>query len=259
MEYTNIRLEKENAVATIRLNRPDALNALSPELLQEFSEAVAEVRDDQSNKALVVRGEGRAFCSGADLIAMEAAFADQNRLARYLELANACLFQLEELPVPVIAAVHGFALAGGLELMLACDMAIAADDARIGDQHVNFGLMPGGGSTQRLPRRVGMQRAMELLTTGRWLSGAEAAEWGLVLRAVPLEKLDQELEELLSPLRTKSRAGLGWIKSVAQRGRDLPLRDGVAIESMAFAQYVATSTHPGDGIKAFKEKRRPEF
>ena len=157
----------------------------------------------------MVRGEGRAFCSGADLIAMDAAFADHSRLSRYLEEINACLFRLEELPVPVIAAVHGFVLAGGLELMLACDMAIAAEDARIGDQHVNFGLMPGGGSTQRLPRRIGMQRAMELLTTGRWLSGAEAAAWGLVLRAVPVEKLDQELEELLSPLRTKSPPRLG--------------------------------------------------
>ena len=259
MEYTNIKLERENAVATIRLNRPDALNALSPELLQEFSGAVAEVRDDQAIKAVVVRGEGRAFCSGADLIAMDAAFTDQSRLPRYLDQVNACLFQLEELPVPVIASVHGFALAGGLELMLACDMAIAAEDARIGDQHVNFGLIPGVGSTQRLPRRIGMQRAMELLTTGRWLSGAEAAEWGLVLRAVPVETLDQELEGLLSPLRTKSRPGLGWIKSVALRGRDLPLRDGVALESMAFAQYVATSTHPSEGIQAFKDKRQPEF
>ena len=259
MEYNNIKLERENAVATIRLNRPAALNALSPELLQDFSAAVAEVSDDQSLKALVVRGEGRAFCSGADLISMEAAFADQSRLSRYLDQVNACLFQLEELPVPVIAVAHGFVLAGGLELMLACDMAIAAEDARIGDQHVNFGLMPGGGSTQRLPRRIGMQRAMELLTTGRWLSGAEAAEWGLVLRAVPVETLDQELEELVSPLRTKSRPGLGWIKSVALKGRDLPLRDGVAQESLAFAQYVATSTHPVEGIQAFKEKRQPEF
>ena len=259
MEYTNIKLERGNAVATIRLNRPDALNALSPELLQEFSAAVVEVRDDQSIKALVVRGEGRAFCSGADLISMDESFADQSRLSRYLDQGNACFFQLEELPVPVIALVHGFVLAGGLELMLACDMTIAAEDARIGDQHVNFGLMPGGGSTQRLPRRIGMQRAMELLTTGRWLSGVEAAEWGLVMRAVPVETLDQELEALLYPLRTKSRPGLGWIKSVAQRGQDLPLRDGVALESLAFAQYVFTSSHPSEGIQAFKEKRQPKF
>ena len=259
MEYNNIKLETENSVATIRLNRPDALNALSPELLAEFSCAVAEVEKDEGIKALVVRGEGRAFCAGADLTYFEAAFNAPDQLGAFIARLNRGLFQLEELPVPVIALIHGFTLAGGLELMLACDMAIAAEDARIGDQHVNFGLMPGGGSTQRLPRRIGMQRSMEILTTGRWLSGTEAADWGLVLRAVPADQLDQHLEELLAPLRTKSRPGLGWIKSVAHRGWDLSLRDGVALESLAFVQYVATSPHPRDGVQAFKEKRQPEF
>jgi enoyl-CoA hydratase len=143
--------------------------------------------------------------------------------------------------------------------MLACDMALAAEDARIGDQHANFGLMPGGGSTQRLPRKIGPQKAMELLTTGRWLSGAEAAAWGLVLRAVPADDLDRELEELVAPMRTKSRPGLGWIKSVTRRGDGLSLDDGVSLETMAFVQYVATSDHPTQGIQAFKEKRQPEF
>ncbi len=259
MEYTNIKLEIENAIATIRLNRPDALNALSPGLLDEFSSAVSKVAAAEDVKALVVRGEGRAFCAGADLTYFESAFAAPDKLDVFLNRMNGALFQLEQLPVPVIAVVHGFALAGGLELLLACDLAIAAEDARIGDQHVNFGLMPGGGSTQRLPRRIGMQRAMDLLTTGRWLSGTEAAEWGLVLRAVPAEDLDQQLEELLAHFRTKSRPGLGWIKSVTMRGQDLPLRDGVALESLAFVQYVATSSHPSEGIKAFKEKRQPVY
>ncbi len=129
----------------------------------------------------------------------------------------------------------------------------------MGDQHANFGLMPGGGSTQRLPRRVGMQRAMELLTTGRWLSGAEAADWGLALRAAPADKLEEELEGLLGSLRDKSRTGLGWIKSITQRGKDLPLADGLALEGSAFVQYFATSPHPRQGIQAFKEKRQPQF
>ena len=259
MEYTNIKLEKENMVATIQMNRPDAMNALSPGLMEEFSAAVTEVGKDDGIKALVVRGEGRAFCAGADLPYFETAFADAPTLDLVLERMNTLLFKLEALPVPVIAVVHGFALAGGLELLMACDMVIASEDARIGDQHVNFGLMPGGGSTQRLPRRVGMQRAMELLTTGRWLSGNEAVEWGLALRAVPIEDLDDELEKLLAPLRTKSRPGLGWIKSVTVRGQELALRDGIALESLAFAQYVFTSPHPSEGIQAFKEKRQPEF
>lgn len=259
MEYTNIKMARENGVATIRLNRPDALNALNPELISELSNALAVVDKDQEVKVLVLRGEGRAFCAGVDLIFFETVFAQPVLIPPFLQKMNDCLTQIESLPVPVIAVVHGFALAGGLELMMACDMALVAEDARIGDQHVNFGLIPGGGSTQRLPRRVGMQRAMELLTTGRWLSGSEAVEWGLALRAATAENLDQELETLLGPLRTKSRPGRGWIKSVALRGQDLPLRDGIALETMAFAQYVATSSHPSEGIQAFKEKRQPEF
>ena len=259
MEYNNIKLERENSIATLRLNRPDAMNALNPDLLEEFSHALAALKVDESVKALVVRGEGRCFSAGADLVYFQTAFSRPDLLTPYLQKFNDCLFQLEALPVPVIAVVHGFALAGGLELMLACDMALAVDDARLGDQHVNFGLMPGGGSTQRLPRRIGMQRAMDLITSGRWLSGVEAAEWGLVLRSAAAGELEQELEKILAPLRTKSRPGLGWIKSVALRGRDLPLEDGVALEIMAFAQYVATSPHPTEGLNAFREKRQPEF
>ena len=259
MEYANVKLEKENAVATIRLARPAALNAISPGLLSDLEGAVGEVERDESIKALVIRGEGRAFCAGADLVYFESAFREPGELHRYLTRLNECLFRLEELPIPVIAAVHGFALAGGLELVMACDMALAAADARLGDQHVNFGLMPGGGSTQRLPRRVGMQLAMELLTTGKWLSGAEAAACGLVLRAVPEAELDDALESLLSPLRTKSRPGLGWIKSVTRQGRDMTIRQGVALETLAFVQYVSSSQHPAEGIRAFQEKRQPEF
>ncbi len=259
MEYTNIKLEKENRVATIRLNRPDALNALSPEVLAELSFGMAEAGNDESIKALVVRGEGRAFCAGADLTYFQSTFEDPALLPEYVAQINDTLRQIEGLPIPVIAVVHGFALAGGLELMMACDMALVADDARIGDQHVNFGLMPGGGSTQRLPRRVGLQRAMELLTTGRWLSGAEAVDWGLALRSVPAEGLDEELEKLLETLRTKSRAGLALIKSVTLRGMGLSIEDGSALESHAFVQYMTTSPHPAQGIQAFIEKRQPEF
>ena len=259
MEYTNIKLEKENRVATIRLDRPDALNALSPELLTELSSAVAEAGGDESIKALVVRGEGRAFCAGADLTYFQSTFEDPTLLPKYVPQINDVLRQIESLPFPAIAVVHGFALAGGLELMMACDMVLVAEDARIGDQHVNFGLMPGGGSTQRLPRRVGLQRAMELLTTGKWISGAEAADWGLALRAVPADSLDEELETLLTALRTKSREGLALIKAVTLRGMGLSIEDGVALESHAFVQYMTTSPHPAEGIKAFIEKRQPEF
>ena len=259
MEYINVKLDKHNRVATIRLDRPDALNALNPELLSELSAAVTEAGDDKSIKALVIRGEGRTFCAGADLTYFQEMFADPTLLPPVLAQFNDVLHRIETLPFPAIAVVHGFALAGGLELMMACDMTLMAEDARIGDQHVNFGLMPGGGSTLRLPRRVGLQRAMELLTTGKWISGAEAVEWGLALRAVPAEGLDEELETILGPLRTKSREGLALIKEVTLRGMSLSMEDGVALESRTFAQYMTTSPHPAEGIKAFIEKRQPEF
>ena len=259
MEYTNIKLEKENRVASIHLNRPDALNALSPGVLTGLSSALSEISQDVSIKVLVVRGEGRAFCAGADLAYFQTALADPTLLPPYIAQINDTLDQIEKLPIPSIAVVHGFALAGGLELMMACDMSIVAEDARLGDQHVNFGLVPGGGSTQRLPRRVGLQRAMELLTTGKWISGAEGVEWGLALRSAPVDSLDEELESLLGPLRTKSREGLALIKQVTLRGMGLPLEDGVALESFAFAKFLTTSLHPAEGIKAFLEKRQPEF
>ena len=259
MDYANVKLSKEDGIATIRLNRPDAMNSLGRELVTDLKCALTEVAGDESVKAMVLRGEGRCFCAGADLKYFRDAFQSPEALRDYLVEINEAIFQVEDMPIPVIAVVHGFALAGGLELMMACDMALVADNARIGDQHVNFGLMPGGGSTIRLPRLVGPQRAMELLTTGRWLSGPEAVEWGLALRSAPLEELDEELEKLVDPLRGKSRPGLGWIKEVAHRGRDLTIRDGSAVEQMAFAQYVATSGHPAEGVQAFVEKRTPQF
>ena len=146
MEYANIKLTKEQGIATIRLNRPDAMNALGRELVADLSSVLAEVAADDSVKAMVLRGEGRCFCAGADLKYFQDAFQSAEALRDYLTEINDVIFQVEDLPVPVIAVVHGFALAGGLELMMACDMALVADDARIGDQHVNFGLMPGGGS-----------------------------------------------------------------------------------------------------------------
>ena len=259
MEYSYIELTAYGPVATLTLARPQVLNAVSPPMIAEMRDALEHVAADASVKGLVVRGQGRAFCAGADLVAMQESFADNASLRRYLTSFNEVLFALEELPIPTIAVVHGHALAGGLEVLLSCDLVIAAEDARIGDQHINFGLMPGGGSTQRLPRKIGRQRAMELLLTGRWLTGREAAEAGLVWRAVPVDELDRELELLVADIADKSRDALGWIKTAVRQGQNLPLRDGVAQEVNAFAHYVATSPHPSEGIEAFREKRKPDF
>ena len=244
MDYSNITYIKDDHIATIALNRPDAMNALSPDLLSELKHAISIVSVDQDLKALVIRGNGRSFCAGADLLFFDSAFEDLSLLNPYIQLLNQCFLDLENLPIPTVAVVQGFALAGGLELAMACDMTIVSDEAKLGDQHANFGLMPGGGSTQRLPRRVGMQRAMELLTTGRWLTGQEAVNWGLALRSTAEDNLDSELESLLAALRDKSRVSLSWIKSITRQGRDLSVTSGIQLESSAFVQYFATSNHP---------------
>ena len=147
MDCATIKLAIDGPVGTLTLNRPEALNSLSPEMLGELAHALERVEQRAGVKALVIRGEGSAFCTGADLNYLEGAVSDPPLLDRYLQQLNALFFRLEELPLPVIGVVHGFALAGGLELLLACDLVIAAEDARIGDQHANYGLMPGGGST----------------------------------------------------------------------------------------------------------------
>ena len=259
MKYDQIKLTVDGPVATITLNRPDVLNAITTSMLLQLNAAVDEVEQSDNIKALVIRGEGRGFCAGVDLVFMSQLFEDPPSLKSFLKDFNALLFKLEELPIPVICVVTGYALAGGFELMLACDLVIATEDARIGDQHGNIGLVPGGGSSQRLPRRIGYQRASELLLTGRWVSGKEAERWGLITKAVSADSLEEELDKLLSSLRNKSRAGLGVIKKLLLQSRDTSLRAGIDKEIDAFVQHVVTSPHPKEGIQAFKEKRQPEF
>ena len=259
MSFQCIKLTVEDRVARLTLARPTEMNAVNPDMIEEVIDALAGVSSMDDVKALVISGEGRAFCAGADLTYMEGILKDREALSRYLGRFNEMLFALEELPIPVIGLVHGYALAGGLEVLLACDMVIAAEDARIGDQHINFALIPGGGSTQRLPSRVGRQRALELLFTGRWLTGAEASQVGLVLRAVSADDLEGELESLLASLRDKSRHALARIKKLTLEGANANLMEGISQETGAFVEHAATSPHPALGIAAFKAKEQPRF
>lgn len=251
--------ETRGGVVTVTLNRPEALNSLSPELLDELVPLLQDLRDDESVKVLVLAGTGRAFCTGADLKAVIAMFDEWPEYVRFLYRLTEAALLLENLPFPTIARVHGYALAGGLEFLLCCDMAIAADDARIGDQHANVGLIAGAGGIPRLTRRIGKQAALELLYTGGWLTGAEAAEQGIVLRAVPEGELDAEIDKLTSVLATKSRTASSYMKRVVSRSIDLPLETTLDEERAALLEYFSTSPHPREGISAFLEKRQPVF
>jgi enoyl-CoA hydratase/carnithine racemase len=259
MEFPTLKLEKKDRVAYITLNRPTALNAISPQVLTDLRHVLADVGDDQELKAIVITGAGRAFSVGADLKCINDFLADIRSFVDFLEQFNTTLEAIAECPLPVIAAVNGLACAGGLELLMACDMAIAAEEAQIGDQHQNFVLM-GAPVMWQLPRRVGMQRAMELCLTGRWLTGKEAQDYGLVLKAVPGDKLMDEVEALLQQLRDKSRSGLIANKrALREAAKQTPFATGARVGSSYTIHYMSTAPEPREGIEAFLAKRKPVF
>jgi len=256
MKLETLVYKKENRVGRVTLSRPEALNAISPQLLEDLERVMDEAAGDPEVKALVITGEGRAFSAGADLKHVLGFFDSPAAFAEYLKNFNRVILKLEELPVVTLALVNGFAFAGGLELLLACDLAIAAEDATIGDQHINFALC-GGPVHIQLPRRIGTQRALEHNLTGGWVTGRQAEAMGLVLRAVPRDKLEEEGEKLLAQLRDKSREAFAPIKRAVKRGVTMGLAEGFEYSGLQTLQYFNTSDNPRRGVQAFVEKKGP--
>src|SRR4051794_41009511 len=186
--------ETADGVCTLTLNRPEAMNAITTDLAIELGAALAEAARDAN--AIVIRGAGGNFCAGGDFHHVQEVKDDRAALRRLFESFSAASSSIAGLPVPVIAAVDGVAMAGGFELMMSCDFALVADDARIADEHSNHGMVPGGGSTQLLPRLAGSQRALGLILSGERISGAEAAAWGLAYRSFPADELFDRVAEL---------------------------------------------------------------
>lgn len=256
---SNIVLAIDGAVAEIRLNRPEALNSINFPMLEEFTAALDRVEQDKSVKAVIITGTGRAFSTGADLKSVIGLFDEWPRYVAFLYELTDVFRKLENLPLPTIARVQGYALAGGLELILCCDMAIASEKALIGDQHANVGLIAGAGGIPRLTRRIGKQRALHLLYSGARVSGIEAQQLGIVLKAVPETELDAAIAELTAGLVNKSRTSLAYMKRVVAAGADVPLVTALNEERSALLEYFSTSPHPREGISAFLEKREPNF
>jgi enoyl-CoA hydratase/carnithine racemase len=241
------------------LSNPGELNGIS-ELVLEHLEGVCEsIENDNSLRALVITGVGDVFCVGLHLDVLDRAFDDHAYFRSVLDRYNTLLFRLDALPVPVVAAVNGTCRAGGFELMLAADLALAADEARIGDVHTPFAVMPGGGSTQRLPRLIGMQRAKELILTGRWLDGREASAIGLVLRSVPRVELKATAEDLVDHFRSASRSCLAEVKAVMRDGIGQDLKAAVRLETERFMAYLERSQDATEGFKAYREHRAPRW
>jgi enoyl-CoA hydratase len=258
MEYDTLRFAVEGAIAHMTLNRPRALNAISPQMLDEMAAVVSQVTADRNLRVLVIAAEGRAFCAGADLKAMDAMEGDLAQMQRFMRRWQAVFGALENLPRPVIGVCHGLALAGGFELLQVCDLVIASEAAQLGDQHINFGLVPGGGGSQRLPRLIGARKAKEIMYTGVWLSAQEAYALGLVNRVVPQAELHSTVQELATTLATKSPVALRTIKHLVNAGLQTDLEHGLELEMQTVVIHnVLDDTR--EGIAAFKEKRQPVF
>src|SRR6266508_1209665 len=226
MDLGTVAYAAQDGIARVVLNRPDQLNAISPGLLEDLDKVCAAVESDASVRAVTLTSTGRAFCAGADLKAVRELSPDPQKWSRFMRLWHRVFNRIEALPVPVIAGVHGLALAGGLELVLVADLVIADEAARLGDQHANFGLVAGGGGSQRLPRLIGARRAKELMLLGGWVSAAEARDWGLVNRVAPAGTLDAAVEEMAGTLATASSSAARTVKALVNRAFDADLAGG---------------------------------
>jgi len=250
-----IRLERQGAVATLTFDRPRALNALDVAALRQLARAVRDVRRDAGVRALVVTGAGeRAFSAGADIASMATMSVAQGHA--FSRLGHEVLARLEGLTIPVVAALNGVALGGGLELALACDLLVAAETARLGQPEINLGLIPGFGGTQRLVRRVGQARARELVYLGHAISAEEALRIGLVNRVVPPARLAEEAARLAAELAAKAPLALAQAKRATALAADVDLATGCRFEIEAFAVAFAAEDRV-EGLTAFLDKRPP--
>ncbi|MFH0799943.1 MAG: enoyl-CoA hydratase-related protein [Pseudomonadota bacterium] len=257
MQFKNIIVEKDGSTCTITINRPEVRNALNLETVGEIGAAVKQAGGDKGARAVIITGSGeKAFVSGADIAAMRD--MKEAEAKRFAEAGHACMRAIESCPKPVIAAVNGFALGGGTELTIACDIAFAADTARFGLPEVKLGLYPGFGGTQRLPRLIGSMRARELIFTGRIIDAREALEWGIVSRVVPQAELMPEARKLAAEIAGNGPVAIAAAKSLVVRGMNLGLESALDNERIEFARLFTTADRI-EGLTAFLEKRKPNF
>lgn len=258
MEDT-LLIEERGPVLWLTLNRPDAMNALSPAMIGGLDQAVRRAGESEQVRCVVITGTGRAFCAGADLKAVRREMGgDESALRRFLDLAAGTMNRIEGLAKPVIAAVNGFALAGGLEIVLACDLVVAAQSAKFGDAHVNHGLLPGGGSSVRLPRKLGPNRAKYLLYSGDSVPASEFVSCGFVHQVVPDAELAAAAEALAMRLAAKSPLVLRRLKQLVDAGLEQPRDTALQLE-LVTSEAHAFSHDLKEGLAAFEERRPPRF
>ena len=242
----DVVLVEDGVVLRATIDRPEARNAISPTVVDGLEEAVRRARRMDA-KVLVIRGTGGTFCAGADLawvlstVDQPGAMAEGGAFTSVITRLAGVLDEMEAAPFATVAVVDGFALAGGCELLLACDVVVADEAARLGDRHLELGLLPGAGGSVRLYKALSPARSRWLLLSGEMISGREAAEWGLVTRAVPGAELDATAEAMIARLASRSGDALAGAKQMIGAGRDIPVPDGVLAERRIFIDHMTKS------------------
>jgi enoyl-CoA hydratase/carnithine racemase len=252
MEYQDIIVENKESIAFITLNRPASLNALTPLMIKELRHVLLAISQRQDIKIVIVKGAGRAFSAGVDLKALnEGIEGGQFKAADILQDGNDIARLLRTMPQPCIVLVHGHCYTGATELMMFFDLILAAEDAKIGDTHTKWGILPKWGMTQRLPRLIGILKAKELSFTARPISGKEAERIGLVNRAVPLEKLEENALELANEILQNSAQTIAAMKHLYNEGFSKTLEEGLAIEQ----DYLTEITDRTEFLKNFEKNK----
>ena len=255
--YENLLFSKENGIGYVTISRPKALNALNAATVEELDALLDEIAGDAEIQVVILTGAGeKSFVAGADITEMRPLGAIAGRA--WGQKGQAVFTKLERLPQPVIAAVNGFALGGGCELAMACDIRIASEKAKFGQPETGLGITPGFGGTQRLPRLVGKGRAKELLFTADMIDAAEAYRIGLVNKVVPPEELMEAARTMAGRIMKRSAAAVQLAKAAVNRGIEAGLENGIAYEAEVFGLCFATEDQK-EGMTAFVEKRKPEF
>lgn len=255
MPYKTIIYEKKEQAVWLTLNRPRTGNTINLEMANDLADACRTINEDDEVRAVVVTGAGKAFCSGFDIAELRSVSADKLKQMNSASLSSRAVSGLN---CPVIAAINGDALGAGLELALSCDIRICSENARFGFPETSYGIIPGGGGTQRLPRIVGKGKATEMIITAEPINAAEAYRVGLVSRVVPKQKLRQEAEEIAGKLISRAPIAVRYAKEAVNKGLDMTLVQGLRLEAdLSFLLH--TTKDRAEGIKAFLGKRKAQF
>lgn len=258
IDTDHVLLEKDGPIARVWLNRPHKKNAVTVELLHRLDEIIKEVDEDPELLVLVLRGKGNTFCSGFDLDELLANYVGNTMAMEVAVLSAQVCDRLYQMNTPSVAVLEGYVTAGGFELMISCDFAVAADDAKIGDFHIRRALFGGAGPIYRLPRMIGLRKTKELMLTGKLLSGQEAKDFDLINDSAPAAELDQLVEDFVAPIIDKSPFTMRLTKMTINQGLDADVRSLMVMEHLAVGNALQ-SEDAKEGVQAFLGKREPKW